>query len=156
MLTRVMDGLRAAPLWFKLILGLVLAILLVTLVLDLTDSGSESDSGAQTEDGSLTPLQEQVKSQAEADAASVDDPNFVGEKRIDVTCAGSLCKASLSSDRLPLPLASDVYASGQLRPVNGQSRIVTYLQNDVERDCTGAVVDSRDLRAVIPCLENPP
>ncbi len=155
---RFMDEVRAAPLWAKVIFGLVLVVVLVTLLVNLIDNGSESGSGDGSETGgsSLSPLAEQVKAQAEADAASVDDPNFIGERKIDVTCAGSLCKASLSSDAVPLPLASDVYAAGQIQPVKGQSRIITYLQNDAQQDCTGAVADSHDLRAAIPCLENRP
>lgn len=112
--------------------------------------GGGSNSTSQSQGSSAA--QKQIQSREEA--ALPKDPNFVGDPHINVRCAGSSCKATLSSalaTNIPLAVDHWTVSAGGSPKLNGGSNIVGFMAADADFQCMNHFADTGSIRALQPC-----
>jgi hypothetical protein len=113
--------------------------------------GGGDTGGGDDQSSSTAKFEQQIQSREEA--ALPQDPKFVGDPTINVSCDGDACTAELSTAVAQnIPFAEDRWTiSGNEVKLNGGSNIVGFMAADAQYGCTIKFADSGSIGALKPC-----
>jgi hypothetical protein len=133
----------------------VLALLAAVVVGCGSSSEDSGSSGSSNGGGGASVKKAEQEIEKRELAALPDDPNFLGEPAVAVSCSGSSCTAILSADLAEnIPLGEDHWTvKGGKATLKSGSNIVGFMAADAHYECMSHMADTGDRSALESCAE---